>query len=142
MQNLSIDVPVVCCVRRHAPEVCTSGQGERTFFPGGGGNKRGIMAIYLRKLHLPTLTYRRCRRDMIQVFKYLHSMYTCSSTLLPLHQSEDRTTRGHSLKLLKPSPRLQSRQAFFTQRVVNLWNSLPESAVTAPSCKLLQESLG
>ncbi len=95
----------------------------------------------LRKLRLPTLTYRRCRGDMIQVFKYLHSMYTCSSALLPLHQSEGRTTRGHSLKLLKPSPRLRSRQAFFTQRFVNLWNSLPESAVTAPTVNSFKNRL-
>ncbi len=70
----------------------------------------------LRKMHLPTLTY-RCRGDMMQAYKYLHIMYTCSMALLPLHQSEERTTRGHSLKLLKPSPRLHSKQAFFSQRV-------------------------
>ncbi len=80
---------------------------------------------------------------MIQVFKCLHGMYICSGALLTLHQSEERTTiftRGHSLKLLKPFSRLRSRQAFFSQRAVNLWNSPPESAVTVT--ELLQELSG
>ena len=33
-------------------------------------------------------------------------------------------TRGHGLKLLKVRSRLLLRQSFFTQRVVNDWNSL------------------
>ncbi len=77
----------------------------------------------------------------MHVFKYLHGMHTCSSALLPLHHIEERTTRGHSLKLLKPSPRPRSRQAFFTQRVVNLWNSLPESTVTAPTINSFKNRL-
>ena len=68
-------------------------------------------------------------------------MYTCSRALLPLHQSEERSTRGHPLKLLKPSPRLHFRQAFFSHREVNLWNSLPEPVVTAPTLNSFKNRL-
>jgi len=35
------------------------------------------------------------------------------------------TTRGHAYKLLKPRCISGVRQNFYTERVINLWNSLP-----------------
>ena len=43
----------------------------------------------------------------------------------------DHTTRGHSLKLFVSSSRVNYRQHFFTVRVTDVWNSLPEDAVSA-----------
>ena len=51
--------------------------------------------------------------------------------LLPL--SEEDRTRGHTLKLAKQRSRLDIRKNFFTLRVHDSWNSLPEHVVTAPS---------
>jgi hypothetical protein len=48
---------------------------------------------------------------------------------LPTH----RDTRGHSLKVNKGHCRLNVRSNFFSQYVVNLWNSLPESTIMAPT---------
>ena len=42
-------------------------------------------------------------------------------------------TRGHSLKLYRPRCRTSLRAGFFTQRVVESWNRLPDEVVTAPS---------
>ena len=47
-------------------------------------------------------------------------------------------TRGHSLKLLKKRSNEKFRKQFFTQRVVNCWNSLPQSVVDA-DYKFFQE---
>ena len=41
--------------------------------------------------------------------------------------------RGHSLKLAKRRSRIQLRQNFFSNRVVKLWDNLPEEVVTAPT---------
>ena len=41
------------------------------------------------------------------------------------------STRGHSLKVRKKHCRLNLRKNFFTQRVVNDWNHLPQTAVDA-----------
>jgi len=42
-------------------------------------------------------------------------------------------TRGHGLKLFKSRCRTGQRANFFTQRVINGWNGLPEGVVNAPS---------
>ena len=39
--------------------------------------------------------------------------------------------RGHSLKIRKDRPNLDTRKHFFSQRVVNTWNKLPQHVVIA-----------
>ncbi|MCP3875986.1 MAG: reverse transcriptase family protein [Desulfobacteraceae bacterium] len=90
----------------------------------------------LKKLKLPTLIYRRMRGDMIEVFKLLNKKYdTEVSNFLPLHRTArpHSSTRGHNLKLLKRSSNHDPRSKFFSNRVVDWWNSLPNTVVTAPS---------
>ena len=41
--------------------------------------------------------------------------------------------RGHEKKLSKDKSRLDARKFFFSQRVVNSWNSLPAEVVNAES---------
>ena len=47
--------------------------------------------------------------------------------------SDITTTRGHSLKLFKPSLKknIGCGKNVFTQRVINIWNSLPQAIVDA-----------
>ena len=52
----------------------------------------------LKKLALPSLSYRRKRGDMIEVYKYTHGLYKVSA--LPV-EMEEKTTRGHNNKLKK-----------------------------------------
>ena len=85
----------------------------------------------LKKLKLPSLEHRRKRGDAIEVYKFLHGKYKVQSPTLELNK--DTKTRGHSLKLAKARPRLNLRGNYFSNRVVNLWNSLPGEVVTAPS---------
>ena len=47
--------------------------------------------------------------------------------------TDQRRTRGHSMKLAKDRSRLEIRKNFFTSRVVNVWNSLTDKVVCAPS---------
>ena len=86
----------------------------------------------LEKLKLPTLSYRRLRGDMIEVYKILGGHYDPSlCDILPA--SGVTHTRGHAKKLYKFRSRLDTRKYSFTQRVVDQWNSLPEEVVDAPS---------
>lgn len=50
--------------------------------------------------------------------------------------------RGHSLKLIKPRSRLEIYKYFFKSRVINVWNSLTEKVVHAPSVIAFENSLG
>lgn len=94
----------------------------------------------LEILKLPTLRFRRLRGDMIETYKILNKIYDgrVTSGLFKLCKN---TTRGHSLKLAKERSRLDIRKHYFTNRVVEVWNSLPESVVTAPNVKTFERRL-
>ncbi len=85
----------------------------------------------LKKLKLPSLVYRRKRGDMIQTFKFVHNIWDIEDSLLT--PSVDVGTRGHDHKLFKERYETITRGHFFTIRVIDLWNSLPQNVVTAPS---------
>ena len=68
---------------------------------------------------------------MIEVYIYTHNKSTVNDDLL---QMETNTvTRGHRYKLKKRSYRTSLRHNLFSFRVVDTWNNLPVSVVTAPS---------
>ena len=81
---------------------------------------------------LTTLSERRIRGDMIEVFKILKGFSKVNyNTWFKL--SINNRTRGHSYKLVKSRSRLDIRKNFFSQRVINAWNSLPSEVVEAES---------
>ena len=96
----------------------------------------------LRALKLPSLGYRRVRGDMIEVFKITHGFYDTKVTksLFKLADSTNKTktnspkidssnTRTNGYKIDKVSTNTSAFQHFFTNRVVNCWNSLPRHVV-------------
>ncbi|KAK3868645.1 hypothetical protein Pcinc_025986 [Petrolisthes cinctipes] len=84
----------------------------------------------LRKLGIPTLAYRRSRGDMIETFKIVNGVYD-DSVCGGLFVRSDRATRGHGKKLYKQRARLNIRKDAFCNRVVNRWNSFPDSVVNS-----------
>ena len=94
----------------------------------------------LKRLELPTLVFRRQRGDMIEVYKILHKIYDEDvSPQLPL---SPLTLRGHSLKLFKQRAlRLNLRNNFFTLRVVDKWNSLPDQIVMSETLNQFKNRL-
>ena len=93
-------------------------------------------------LHVQGGSYTANRRvifnDLIQVYKILNGFYDLDSHnfLYPAHYS---ATRGHSVKLYKPRPSLNVCNNFFTFRVVNMWNSIPENILTSPSRHIFKQ---
>jgi len=86
----------------------------------------------LKVAGLTTLSERRIRGDLIEVFKILKGFSNVDyKTWFEL--SVDSRTRGHSYRLVKSRSRLDIRKNFFSQRVVNGWNSLPSEVVEAES---------
>ena len=85
----------------------------------------------LKRLKLPCLEHRRKRGDMIEVYKYLNGFYDVDRPHFQL--SENSRTRGNKLKIAKPRHRLGIRGNYFLNRSVNMWNSLPDEVVSAPS---------
>jgi ribonucleases P/MRP protein subunit RPP40 len=87
----------------------------------------------LPSLDLPSLVYRRLRGDAIECYKYLQGYYNTDTELLVRYKQSGVETRGHSLKLQKDRCKTRIRSNFFSQRVINMWNSLPTEVVGAPS---------
>ena len=85
---------------------------------------RGLPVQYedrLKKLKLPSLIYRRERWDMIETYKYTDNSW--------LILAADSNTRGHSLKLTKQRSMTELRRHYFSNRIVNNWNSLSDHVV-------------
>jgi len=95
----------------------------------------------LRKLKLPTLKYRRMRGDMIETFKILTRIYDKRVTKSILKLNESHKSRGHEMKLCKFRSKKDIRKYSFTQRVTDIWNSLPEYVVISKSVHQLENRL-
>ena len=82
----------------------------------------------LRALKLPSLCYRRARGDMVEAYKFTHSIY---KTEQEPQRETNTTTRGHSHKLKKERCNTTTRANFFRRRITNRWNNLCDDVVIA-----------
>ena len=94
----------------------------------------------LKTLGLPSLTYRRLRGDLIETYKLTHKIYNIEPESF-FQFSNDSRTRGHQYKLKKQPARLEVRKHYFGMRVVDIWNSLPDLVVEAPSLNAFKNRL-
>jgi len=94
----------------------------------------------LNRLGIWTLEERRNRADLLEVFKMYKGL-----SLLPFDHlfttSSVTTTRGHSAKIEKHHCQLDLRRHFFSQRVINKWNLLPQHAIDAGSINSFKNRL-
>jgi len=77
---------------------------------------------------------------MIETYKITHGLY--DTAVLPnLMMSQVSHTRGNMYKLQKNAFKYDIRKYFFTERIVNLWNSLPSLVVEASSLNCLKDDM-
>jgi len=76
---------------------------------------------------------------MIEVYKFTHGIYISGDNLLP--RASKSVLRGHEYKLKKRHCRTQLRANFFSYRVVNLWNRLPDDVISASSVNTFKSRL-
>ena len=93
----------------------------------------------LRALGIPTLEYRRLRADVVEVYKILNQIDRIDPN--KFFTMSNLPTRGNSLKIFKRRSRLKVRASVFSNRVVDVWNSLPNNVVTAPSLNSFKSRL-
>ena len=82
----------------------------------------------LKRLNMFSLSFRRLRGDMIEVFKIVNGIYD-SDVTPQLTFSKNTRSRGNLLKLEIPKSKQNSRKNFFTVRVCKYWNSLPNEVI-------------
>ncbi len=85
----------------------------------------------LHRLNMQSLEVRRCRADLIMLYKIVHGFIDFPMEEF-FHYADSAGTRGHSLRLrTNKIPRLDVKKCNFANRVVGTWNSLSEYVVTA-----------
>ena len=94
----------------------------------------------LKRLKLPTLKYRRITCDMIEVHKILTKKYDSKVNLF-LEKHQDSITRGHSLKLVNKRCHYDLRKLIFAPRIVNIWNNLSETVISADTTDTFKRRL-
>ena len=93
----------------------------------------------LKELKLPSLQFRRMRGDMIDTFKYTSGIYDTTNPHLQKYTGKE--LRGHSKKLAKKHVNLKVRSNFFAERVVTVWNNLPETVISATTVNSFKSRL-
>lgn len=91
----------------------------------------------LRLTGLTTLEERRNRGDMIETFKIMKGITKVDKNKF-FKLNEGARTRGNDYKLSKNRCRLDLRKNFFSNRVVNRWNGLPNNVVGADSVNMFK----
>ena len=94
----------------------------------------------LQHLKLWTLEERRVRADLIEVYKIIYRISSVSFDTFFKYNNYG-ATRGHSLKLMKRRASTELRHHFFSERVINIWNSLDNRTVTSGSIDIFKGNL-
>jgi hypothetical protein len=84
----------------------------------------------LANLGLERLELRRLRFDLVTCYNILHNHLSVPPDIFFSLANHTRT-RGHSYKLLIPDSRISCRHNFFSVRLIETWNSLPDEVVSA-----------
>ena len=84
---------------------------------------------------MPTLRYRRLRGDMTEVYKIINGIYDHKVVTNLFELSDVEQTRRHNKKLRKLSCKINKRKNYFNNGVINVWNNLPQEAVSTKPVK-------
>ena len=104
----------------------------------------------LRKLHLPTLQFRRLRTDLLLLYKISHNMSIlntdtfcthCKHNTSMLTPALSHNTRGHNYKF-QIHHHQGIRNRFFTSKCLTLWNTLTPNTVNSTSINNFKHNLG
>ncbi len=94
----------------------------------------------LRELNLFSLKKRRTRGQLIECFKILKGFNNVDASNL-LSLAPHLPTRGNSLKLKGQRVNLDSTKYFFTNDIVDKWNSLPENVIQSKTIDSFKKNL-
>ena len=89
-------------------------------------------------LGLESLQVRRLKHRLHMCYKIVHSQLTIQNDDF-LVFADYTSTRGHYYKLYKGQSHVNAHKYFFTNRVCEVWNTLPSSVVEASSFNVLSD---
>jgi hypothetical protein len=116
-------------------------EGVQRFFTKRLDGLRNVpYCIRLALLQLESLEYRRLVCDLVFCYKVQHKLVD-TELCNALTRSIYTTTRGHPFKLQKIPCSCDATKYFFTNRLHDLWNELPDSVVAAESANSFKQRL-
>ena len=85
-------------------------------------------------------SYGHWKNEELEVYKIILRISSVSfDTFFEFHQYGQ--TRGHSFKLMKKRASTDLRHHFFSERVINTWNSLDDKTVISESLNIFKRNL-
>ena len=96
---------------------------------------KALASIIYIYIGLPSLQYRRLRADMVETFK-IHKVQ--HEQIFPIRWT---ATMGHNQKIYKKNCRTNIRKYSFSQRIVDMWNSLPKQVIETKTVNTLKSQL-
>ena len=112
---------------------------QRTFTKRIPGLQKCSYAERLQLVDLPSLKLRRMHLDLTFTYKLLHNYLKVDSA--KFFKLKNSKTRGHRLTLCKPIFKKDVRKHFYSNRVINAWNSLPDTVALAQNPKTFKKLL-
>jgi len=94
----------------------------------------------LKACKLPTLHYRHIRGDTIEMYKILSGKYD-TAVIPQVNREYSSITRGNDLRLQKTRVTHDLRKYYFTNRALNIWNSLPNHVVLSDTVNMFKSRL-
>ena len=85
-------------------------------------------ATRLSRLGITSLSERRERGDLIQVFKIFNQIEEVELCRFPTFKT-DLNTRGHSMRFSREICSSDRRQNFLINRIANRWNELSQEVI-------------
>jgi len=97
----------------------------------------------LRQLKLPTLKYRKIRGDMIELYKISAGKYDDNTTewIRGKCIEKQHDTRSHRFTLLQSQVHCDMRKFNFSNRIIPIWNSLPDYVIAPPTTNTFKARL-
>ena len=89
---------------------------------------------------LTKLETRRLRGDQIEVYKIVNGNEDVDRNMFFKHKEGSRT-KGHKAALVNEHCRLDMTKYYFSQRVINEWNKLPNGCVNASSVNMFKNRI-
>jgi hypothetical protein len=95
----------------------------------------------LEKLELISFEERCNRADLVLAYKILRGKCNDNKLRNMFIVKENHRTRGNSYKLFKKRCRTEIRRHSFANRVVDMWNKLPDSVIEAKSVETFKSKI-
>ena len=101
--------------------------------------QRKCLQLCSKEIELDSLDKRRKFTDCVETYKFVHNQYKTPASMY--FKQPARELRGHSQKLMKQYSRTDIRKNFFSNRVVDTWNSLQDTTIKDQSMASMKQKL-